>query len=204
MIDYHRLRAKLVLYKGRVAVLEGGIAGAESMLIARYFMFSSVYMHHTKIIASQMLSRAIDIALEEGAFDAAQLAEMTDEQLLFGIKHSRSRDASSLVDRILERRLYKRAYEGSVAKNVKAETVRKVIMDAGFGRNEFVVHVTKVGGEGDDVVVIDDDGSRVGRLTEVSPFIKTLMGVLSDSRRLVVACDKKNISRMGAIVKGLV
>ena len=59
VIDYHRLQAKLVLHKGRVAILEGGIAGAESMLIARYFMFSSVYMHHTKIIASQMLRQAI-------------------------------------------------------------------------------------------------------------------------------------------------
>ena len=32
------------------------------MLIARYFMFSSVYTHHTKIIAAEMLRNAIGIA----------------------------------------------------------------------------------------------------------------------------------------------
>ena len=204
IIDYHRLRTKLVLYKGRVAILEGGIAGAESMLIARYFMYKSVYMHHAKLIASQMLRCAIGMSIEEGSFDAAQLAEMTDEGLLLSIKNSENKEARELVNRIIERRLYKRVYQGDVGHEIDAEDVRKAIMKAGFGRNEFAVHVTKIGGEGDDVVVVDRDGSRVGKLTELSPFIKTLTGVLGNSRKLIVACDKKNAVKIGAVVKRLV
>jgi hypothetical protein len=204
VIDYHRLQAKLVLYKGRVAILEGGIAGAESMLIARYFMFSSVYMHHAKIIASQMLRRSIEIALEEGAFDAKHMARMSDEQLLLSISGSKSGEAKELVGRIIERRLYKRAYDGKVRKGLDIEDVRKAIMGAGFGRNEFVAHVSSLHGSDDDVIVVDDDGSRVGKLSEVSPLMKTLTEVLSGSDRLIVGCDKKNVEKMGAVVRKLV
>ena len=66
-------------------------------------------------------------------------------------------------------------------------------MKAGFGRNEFVAHVVSLAGGDDDVVVVDDDGSRVGKLSEVSPLMKTLTEVLSGSKRLIVACDKKNV-----------
>jgi HD superfamily phosphohydrolase len=204
VIDYHRLQAKLVLYKGKVAILEGGIAGAESMLIARYFMFSSVYMHHAKVIASQMLRRAMEIALEDGIFDAQQMSQMSDEQLLLSIAGSKSQDAKELVSRIMERKLYKRAYDGRVRKGLDVEEVREAVMKAGFGENEFIAHVSSLHGGEDDVVVVDDDGGRVGRLSEVSSLMKTLTEVLGGSDRLIVACDKKNAEKIGAVVKRLV
>jgi uncharacterized protein len=204
VIDYHRLQAKLVLYKGRVAILKGGIAGAESMLIARYFMFSSVYTHHTKIIASQMLRNAIGIALEEGTFDAKQLAMMTDEQLLISIAETKNKIARELVRRITERRLYKRAYEGSVGRDVSVSEISKALVKAGFAPADFIVHTVSLAGGNDDIVVVDDDGSRIGRLSEVSPLMKTLTQVLSGSNRLIVACDKKNVERVCAIVRKLV
>jgi HD superfamily phosphohydrolase len=201
VIDYHRLRAKMMLHRGKVAILEGGIAVAESMLIARYFMYSSVYTHHTKIIATMMLRQAIESALEEGAFDAKEMAGMTDEQLLLAIKRSGGRESGGLVKRISERRLYKRAYEGEVGKGLKVAELKREIMAAGFGRDEFGLHIITMGGGGDDVLVVDDDGSKVGWLTEVSPFVKTLTGVISSSRKLIVACEKRNAGRIGAIVK---
>jgi HD superfamily phosphohydrolase len=204
VIDYHRLRAKLVLHKGRVAVLEGGVAGAESMLIARYFMYSSVYLHHTKLIAAQMLRCAIGMALESGAFDAKQMSEMTDEQLLLHIIKSKSKPARELVKRIMDRRLYKRAYEGKVGKDLKIEAVRSAIMKAGLGEDEFTAQIVSMAGGSDDVMVVDDDGRTVGKLTEVSPFIKTLTGVLDDSRKLIVACDKKDLDKVSLVVKKFV
>jgi HD superfamily phosphohydrolase len=204
VIDYHRLRAKLTLYKGRVAIQEGGIAGAESMLIARYFMFSSVYMHHTKMIAAEMLRKAIGMALESRAFDVKQMSNMTDEQLLLSIMNSKNKKAGELVKRITERRLYKRAYEGGFRKGFRIEELESAIMKAGFARDEFVSHVVKLSGAGDDVFVVDDDGVEIGKLTDVSPFINTLADVLDKSTKLIVACDRQNAEKIGLIVKKFV
>lgn len=204
VIDYHRLRAKLVLHKGRVAILEGGVAGAESMLIARYFMFSSVYMHHTKIIAATMLRNAIGGALEAGTFGADEMASMSDAELLLNIMRSKDKEAAGLVKRISQRKLFKRAYEGGFSADFDLDELKSAIMKAGFGRNDFVAHVVTFSGGGDDVVVVDEDGSPMGKLTEVSPFIKTLNQVLKDTKKLIVACDRKDTEKIGAIVKRFV
>jgi HD superfamily phosphohydrolase len=204
VIDYHRLRAKLTLNKGRVAILEGGVAGAESMLIARYFMYSSVYMHHTKIIAAMMLRNAIGMALEAGTFDAKQLALMVDHELLLKIRAGKDKKAADLVTRIMQRKLYKRAYEETFKKEIDLGELKSAIGKAGFDDDQFVAHVIKFSGGGEDVVVVDDDGAPMGKLTEVSPFIKTLNGVLSDTRKLIVACDRKNVDKIGAVVRKFV
>ena len=63
VIDYERLKKRLIPYRNRVAIMESGVSGAESLLLARYFMHSNVYMHHAKLIASKMLQRAMRTGL---------------------------------------------------------------------------------------------------------------------------------------------
>ena len=62
IIDYERIKTRLALYKGKIAISHGGISGAEIvMLIARYFMHKNVYTHHTTVIANKMLQNAIEV-----------------------------------------------------------------------------------------------------------------------------------------------
>ena len=91
VIDYERLKKRIVMNKGRMAVLESGVSAAESLLLARYFMHLNVYMHHTKIIASQMFRRAIGLALDSNVMDANELSMMYDEQLIERIAELRFR-----------------------------------------------------------------------------------------------------------------
>ncbi len=200
VIDYERLKTRLVLHKGRVAVLESGVSGAESMLIARYFMHTNVYMHHAKMIASGMMREAIGIALHQKAFDAKTLWNMSDEGLMIAIMNSGVKDARELVSRIAERRLYKRAYDEQIGPEVRLEEVKKAVLRTGIGEHEFVANIITLGGGSDDIIVVNRDGDRVGKLTEVSPFIKTLMSVL-EKRRLLVACDRKNVAKVRAAIE---
>ena len=201
IIDYERLKGRLVSSNGRVAITDAGISGAESLLIARYFMHSNVYMHHAKIIAGKMLQNAMSASLEAGELDAAGLVSMTDERLIGALRASKERSVHDTVQRIDERRLFKRAYYEPVGKAVDTKGLEEAIEGAGFGRDEFIVAVRSFKGENDDVEVVDRKGIRMGMLTELSPLIKTLTGVLASSRKLLVACDRKDIERIRPAVK---
>jgi HD superfamily phosphohydrolase len=200
VIDYDRLKATIVAHKGKLAIDESGLSGAESLLIARYFMYSNIYSHHAKIIAAKMLEHAVELCLEEGAFDAKEMSRMYDEELLIRIRDSNVRRASAMVERLMIRKLFKRAYYKKIDSDIDVMGLQSAIEKAGFGRERFIVHVRSLGGAEDDVDVIGMDGNSVGKLSEISPFMQTLIGVLQNSRMLLVACDKKDISGIERVV----
>jgi hypothetical protein len=138
--------------------------------------------------------------LEEGAFDAKEMSRMYDEELLIRIRDSNVRRASAMVERLMIRRLFKRAYYKKIDSDIDVMGLQSAIEKAGFGRERFIVHVRSLGGAEDDVDVIGMDGNSVGKLSEISPFMQTLIGVLQNSRMLLVACDKKDISGIERVV----
>jgi|SRR5579884_219295 len=52
----------------RVGVLEGGWHAAEGMIVARYFMFTQVYFHKTRVIYDHHLQKALTEILPKGLF----------------------------------------------------------------------------------------------------------------------------------------
>jgi len=204
VIDYERLKKRLVMHNGRVAVLESGISAAESMLLARYFMHLNVYMHHTRIIALGMLQRAIGLALDSGIIDAQELSMMHDEQLIGRLLGSGSEHVSEMTKRVIGRKLFKRAVYKRVNTVIDTNELEKGIVEAGFDKNDFVVKIVNLAGGSDDIDVVDLDGNLTGKLTELSPLIKALSGVLTNSGRLIVACDKKNAERVREAVNRIV
>ena len=202
IIDYERLKGRFMLSKeGRVAITDAGVSGAESLLIARYFMHENVYMHHAKLIAAKMMHNAIASALEAGELSAERLIAMTDGELVNALGGSKEKSVKGMVKRIAERRLFKRAYYEHVDKAVNIEELESAIEGAGFGRDEFVVCLRSFKGSGDDIPVVDRSGNKIGMLTELSPLIKTLNGVLASSKKLLVACDRKDVGKITPIVK---
>lgn len=201
IIDYARIKSRIILWRNRIAISESGISGAESMLIARYFMHLNVYKHHTKLIASHMLQDAIGLALENGDFDARQLADMRDEELMTELSESTSREAAALTRRVLERNLFKRAYYSAVNGGINTEEISDAIMRAGFDREDFVMEVVSLGGGSNSMDVVGSDGNLVGKLAEVSPLIKRLNEILTNSQQLLVGCDRKNVGKLESIVR---
>ena len=91
-----------------IGIREKGLSALESLLFAKYQMYRNVYWHHAVRSATAMYKRLVSDALDAGSLSAGQLAGFTDEGLLLGLE---ARGANPLLQRLRERRLYKRAME---------------------------------------------------------------------------------------------
>ncbi|MBI5227614.1 HD domain-containing protein [Candidatus Micrarchaeota archaeon] len=105
MIDIDRIVHTLAMEKGELCIEKGGLEAAEYLLIARFMMFSAVYLHHTVRIATAMLYRAIDGALSDGTLKPKDFTSLGDEEAL--AKISQSKNGSLYANALLTRKLYK-------------------------------------------------------------------------------------------------
>jgi HD superfamily phosphohydrolase len=91
-----------------IGIREKGLSAVESLLFAKYQMYRNVYWHHAVRSATAMYKRLVSDALDAKTLSADQLAGFTDEGLLLGLE---AKGANPLLQRLRERRLYKRAIE---------------------------------------------------------------------------------------------
>ena len=105
VIDIDRIIHTLALEDEELVIAKGGLEAAESLLVARFMMFSAVYLHHTVRIATAMLGRAITYSIDDDAVDAKDFASLTDDDAMNAMK--RSKKAKPYVDGLIERTLFK-------------------------------------------------------------------------------------------------
>lgn len=106
IIDEERIINKMYFEQGELGVGEGALESSESLLIARFMMFSTVYLHHTVRIASAMLERAIRNALRE--LKAKQFLDIGDAEAFALL--SKKKNANFYINALINRNLYKEAY----------------------------------------------------------------------------------------------
>ena len=104
-IDHERLVRELEYADGELVLAEGNVATAESLLLARALMDSTVYRHHVSRIAGGMLERASERLLERTDRDVESFRRMADHDLLVALRE----DVPELGRRIEYRDLFKRA-----------------------------------------------------------------------------------------------
>lgn len=82
------------------------------LLQIRYSLTERVYYHHAKVVAGAMVSRALELALEAGAFKRAQLYSLRDDSLLYELWLIRDKVAgvADVLEDLDRRRLYQRVY----------------------------------------------------------------------------------------------
>jgi uncharacterized protein len=117
-IDIERLIESFVPdpERERFAITEKGIAPLESLLFAKYMMMRNVYWHHTSRSLAAMLRRLLqDISLE-GVLTPESLRTLfydnADDRVLHELKQQipeKGHPLVSLLDDILQRKVYKRA-----------------------------------------------------------------------------------------------
>lgn len=187
IIDIDRIVHTLRMEKGELCIGEGGLEAAEYLLIARFMMFSAVYMHHTVRIATAMLYRAIEGAIGDGTMPPEQLAELDDEGALSAI--SGSSKGGPYADALLRRRLFKQVFsfptDGWTEKKAREEELRiseevgaKVLID--YPHRFF----RQVGFQ-----VQTEDGLRP--MTELSTLVQSLKKAEEDRMRVLVLADEK-------------
>jgi uncharacterized protein len=110
-VDADRLTQVIARDHEHGIVLEAnGQIAAEALLTMRFLMYPAVYLHHTVRCSEAMLQAAIRAHVAEGNV-LREMERDTDDQLLARLRQAGGVPAQ-LVQRLDERRLYKRAFEG--------------------------------------------------------------------------------------------
>lgn len=113
-IDVDRLINSMVLIGDpvtglqTVGVAEKGLSALESLLFAKYQMYRNVYWHHAVRSATAMYKRIVEDACISGLLKQEQLAEFTDEGLLYFLQ---DRAPSPLLKALRSRHLFKRVVD---------------------------------------------------------------------------------------------
>jgi len=199
VIDQHRLKYKLRIVDGKLAIYNYDVTVAESMLIARYLMFNVVYLHHACLIADGMYEKALSAAIDSGEIDQKELLEGDDSTLAIKLQHAKA--SSELSGELFSRKLYKRA----VYTENKPDITEKEISDAleKHGEEEFVIKTAKIKESGEDIYVIDKKENIMGRLSEVSPIVESINNVIKSKSILIVACKRGRVEKVKRIVDKL-
>ena len=95
-----------------VAIVEQGINAVENVLFSKYLMYKTVYWHKTVRIATAMIKKAVQLALENRSVRKENLYGIDDKQfaaLFTGLDKS----ISALVEGVTNRNLYKVAAEAA-------------------------------------------------------------------------------------------
>ncbi|HIJ99029.1 TPA: HD domain-containing protein [archaeon] len=211
-IDLDRLIDTLQLKTGRLVFSENGFSAAESMVLARYLMYPSVYEHHTTRIADTMFTYATASALEDKIFTPEELYSMDDIELISRLRELEGTPAH-LVERIESRKLYKRAISFSKedlgksflkflrinpkqALKLERELLNKCKLSAG----EVILDIP-------DPLYVKEARAKIfwkGKIRElsnVSPLVKALSAAQWSYWNIAVYCDSQNLGKVQKAAK---
>ncbi len=177
-IDAQRLLDSMEIYKNKLVVPEKSISTAESLLLARYFMFSAVYLHPTARIAKEMISKGLRIAMKNGWISRDEIINGRDFELLFYLKEL----GSSIIGSYLERGLFKKALVitpspafKSFLHSSNARGKIEEFLKQYFEENDFVVCIPDYPSQNFEVNI--KQKKKVVQLKEISPLVKTLQAL---------------------------
>lgn len=199
VVDYNRLINQMNFYEDRLVVQQGGLKAAESLLVSRFWMNTSVYYHHVTRISEAMCSRAVEYMIENQELDPSRLRQMDDTDLVAAMRKATGY-AGELSRRLDTRKLYKRAlYVGldDVGKGVlrhrdKIQRAEKEIADlAGVDPQYVLVDIPKTPEMSEMRAMIKTD-HRMIPLNEASHFVSILQEAHMDNWRMGVYSPKEH------------
>ncbi|WP_435334525.1 HD domain-containing protein [Haloarchaeobius sp. TZWWS8] len=204
-IDQGRLLRALTFIDGHLALSEGNLATAESMLVARALMNATVYRHHVSRIAGAMLEKTCERLLNETPVEATEFARMTDGELLAALReHDETADAAA---RLATRDLYKRAVWAEL------DDVPDHVVGADHDQlREWEAEIAEDAAVAPEAVLVDVPGrpsmpesstrivvnGEVRRLHEESPLVQGLQAAQSVQWRLGVYAPTEAVGNVRA------
>jgi len=204
VVDYNRLINKMDFYEDRLVVERGGLKAAESLLVSRFWMNTSVYYHHVTRISESMCSKAVEYMIENQGLDPSGLRQMDDIDLVAAMRNATGY-AGELSRRLDARKLYKRAlYVGleDVGKGVlkhrdKIQRAEHEIAElAGVDPQCVLVDIPKTPEMLEMRAMIKTD-HRMIPLNEVSHFVSILQEAHMDNWRMGVYSPKEHCEAVG-------
>jgi len=204
VVDYNRLINKMNFYEDRLVVEYGGLKAAESLLVSRFWMNTSVYYHHVTRISEAMCSRAVEYMIEDKELDPFRLRQMDDIDLVASIRNATG--YAGELSRLLEaRKLYKRALYVGLADVGKAvlrhrDRIRRVEKEiaelAGIDSEYVLVDIPKMPEMLEMQAMIKTDHKMIP-LNEASHFVSILQEADIDNWRMGVYSPKEHCEAVG-------
>ena len=108
VIDVERLIHNMKL-DNNLILKSKGVQAAESMLLARYFMYPSVYQHHTTRIINAMFRRCLKQLFEEDCIDPEKIYKYDDADIIITARYQKG-FIGDIMHRLDNRKLFKTVY----------------------------------------------------------------------------------------------
>lgn len=109
ILDIDRLINSIEINENKLVINHRGLRAVEGMLVARFLMTPTVYLHHTSSIADSMFLKATELSIQEGIIDFNEFYSMDDYDIL-GIMRNASGFIGELGKRLDNRQLFKIAF----------------------------------------------------------------------------------------------
>ena len=196
VVDADRIASTLSIGKEGIMLQERGLEAAESLLVARFTMFSTVYLHKTVRIASRMLQHSISLAIGDGTLAPQDASQMTDFSMLATL--SRSAKGGDAALRLKERRLYKKACSLPLEKmKMHAEAAEEELSQK-CGCT-VLVDIPRLSLEA-SIKVQSEDGS-LSPISSASKLVASLQKMQRSRLEVLVVCEEKNIKKVALLAK---
>jgi HD superfamily phosphohydrolase len=126
------------------------------LLRMRYFLTERVYYHHTKVIAGAMISKAVELAVDDDALGENDLLGLNDWTLIERLRQSGLPRVHMLMERLLHRDLLKRGYVISaetIDPHGRADLVRRFHEQRGPRREAEEALAASLGRDAGEIIV---------------------------------------------------
>lgn len=188
VIDYERIISNLKLDKNLVLDIKG-VQAAEGALVSRYFMYPSVYQHHTTRIVNSMFRRGLKKLIDTKEINENDMYKYDDADMIGIYRNSENPIVRDMITRLDNRDLFKRVKVIRLEnfKNpeklykIPQETLRKaeeeIAQDFDMDKNYVIVNIAEYPRFDEMKTQVNVDG-KLYPLTEISDII----GALSKAR----------------------
>lgn len=188
VIDYERIISNLKLENGLIFDIKG-VQAAEGALVSRYFMYPSVYQHHTTRVVNSMFRRALKRTIDEKIIDENDIYKYDDNDMISIFRHCDNPFVNDIMNRLDTRRIMKRVktirldnfkFPEKMYK-INQDTLRKaeaeIAEDYGLDKDYVYINIAEYPRFDEMKTQVNVDG-RLYPLTKISNII----GALSKAR----------------------
>ncbi|MDL2270716.1 HD domain-containing protein [Methanobrevibacter sp. OttesenSCG-928-I08] len=183
VIDIERIISNLKLEKYLVLDIKG-VQAAEATLVSRYFMYPSVYQHHTTRIVNAMFRRILRMSIEKNIINEKEIYKHDDSDLT-SIFRNNEGFIKETITRIDNRELFKRIHTTKLNKfknpetfyNISKKEIRKVeeeiSEDLEIDKNYVIVNIAEYPEFDEMKTQVSSDG-KLYHLNEISSIVEAL------------------------------
>ncbi len=184
IIDYERIISNLKLEDGLILDIKG-VQAAEGALVSRYFMYPSVYQHHTTRVVNSMFRRSLKKVIDQGIILEKDIYKYDDTDIVSIFRNCDDEYVNDIMHRLDNRKLLKRVKTIRLDNfkvpekmyKIKPEELRKaeeeISEDYDIDKDYVFINIAEYPRFDEMKTQVDLDG-KLYPLTEISNIISAL------------------------------